>query len=212
MFLKQHLEQLRLTKPSCLLAFLLVCRPFPAPGPPKNSKLSRQSDLGPSEGSYRWATSTDSSSMTNYIEKPSHCTGTTTSVVGFSHHMGHLCKAAALPRVRSGWGQTPSVKIQEGKMLSITNVTACSVCRDGNNALASCLHPEAAASVKKNHQLILLASSPAPKGFLQREVDIKSLDQHQLNHSLGSHLCTCSLTLRLSQQTSAPRLAMLLPF
>lgn len=103
---------------------------------------------------------------------------------GLNHHLANLCKAAALPRVRSRWGQTPHVKTQERKKLSFTNVTACSIHRDGHNALASCVHPEAAASVKKSHQLIQLASSPVPKGFLQKEADIKSLDQHQLNYSL----------------------------
>lgn len=73
---------------------------------------------------------------------------------------------------------------EDRKKLSVTDVTACSIHRDGNNALAFRPHPEAVASVKKNHQFIQLASSPAPKGYLQREADIKSLDQHQLNHSL----------------------------
>lgn len=98
---------------------------------------------------------------------------------GLNHHLGNLCKAAALPRVRSRWGQTPHVKTQERKKLSFTNVTACSIHRDGHNALASCVHPEAAASVKKSHQLIQLF----PR-VLQKEADIKSLDQHQLNYSL----------------------------
>lgn len=74
--------------------------------------------------------------------------------------------------------------MQGRRKLSVTNVTACLIHREGNNALAFCLHPEAVASVKKNHRPVQLASSPAPKGFLQREVDIKSLDQHQPNHSL----------------------------
>lgn len=49
----------------------------PATGCPKNSRLSTQRDLGPSEGSYRWATLTNSSNMTKYTEVPPHCAGTT---------------------------------------------------------------------------------------------------------------------------------------
>lgn len=38
---------------------------------------------------------------------------------GLSHHLGNLCKAAGQHRVRGRWGQTPRVKMQDGKKLSV---------------------------------------------------------------------------------------------
>lgn len=44
---------------------------------------------------------------------------------------------------------TQNVKMQKRKKFSVTNVTACLIPSDGNNALAFCLHPEAVASSRR---------------------------------------------------------------
>lgn len=38
---------------------------------------------------------------------------------GLSHHLGDLCKAPRLPRVRGRWGQTPRVKTEKSSLLQM---------------------------------------------------------------------------------------------
>lgn len=71
--------------------------------------------------------------------------------------------------------------------------------RKPSQVLAFGPHRGGVASVKKNH-LVKLPLSPAPKGFLRGEADIKppASWEHQLNPWLGSRFHKHSLNLGLS--------------